>query len=129
MRKMLLISILVLFIFLLFGCNTNFETTTSIFKEEPTTTIVNINNLTIDLKVDTKNYTFEILKGNEEITVDLENSKDYSYIIINITINDILKFEEIKLIINDQVISSSLYTKNENIISYKFKDPNWTDIY
>ena len=83
---------------------------------------------TIDITVDAKKMTVSIDDDADFYEVDIKNSDDLQYIIITIEIiNDEYLPRRCKLIVNDKEIDKKKYEINEDIITYKMEDPNWSD--
>lgn len=65
----------------------------------------------------------------EEYSYNYSNPS-YDIITITITLSDGYVYtDDFILMVNGEIIPSSKYSKNNNVITYKFPDPNWSGIY
>lgn len=82
----------------------------------------------VRLNVDNKKYTVEAL--DTMYTATCSHDSQYVYIIVKVTLLIGYTFNEegIELYVNDTLIDPSKYTIEDNVITYKYKDPNWSPI-
>lgn len=60
--------------------------------------------------------------------VSVKNSSDLQYVITTITItDDNYKDGHYKLFVNDEEIASKKFKIEDNVITYKVDDPNWSE--
>lgn len=80
----------------------------------------------VTIELDLKNY--EIINKPEYTNVSIIT--DYIEVTVLVTLTDGLEFaNQVTFKVNGQTVSASSYTLNNNVLTYKFDDPNWSDIY
>lgn len=81
----------------------------------------------IALKIDLNLYSFE---GEEEKYKYTYSNPKLETITIIITLKDNYAFsKDFVLKLNDEVVKTKDYTIEDNVLTYIFEDPNWTEIY
>jgi len=78
------------------------------------------------LTVDTKNYQVTTLKDGYQAVI----TTDYNYITIRVTLIEEKFFAtDVILMVNEVAIEVNKWSISENILTYRFDDPNWTNPY
>ena len=98
------------------------------YNEEPTDPVIDEIHINTFIKGESN---YRVTTDDENITVMFQVSQDYSYITIFIMANVGYTFsDEVKLYENNDLVTSNYTIDNNNKqITYKFNDPNWTNIY
>ena len=80
----------------------------------------------VTIELDLENY--EVTSKPENTDVDIIT--DYIEVVVTVTLTNNLEFgDQIVFKVNEKTVGSSLYTIDNNVLTYKFDDPNWSDIY
>ncbi len=80
----------------------------------------------VRLEVDTKNYQVIALNGGYQAVI----TTDYNYITIRVTpIDEKFFATDVILIVNEVELEPNKWSISENILTYRFDDPNWTNPY
>lgn len=83
---------------------------------------------TINLNVNAKKVTVEKVDDANWYTVSIKNSNDLQYVVVTIEItNKEYLPKKCKLVVNGEEIDSKKYTIEDQTITYKIDDPNWSD--
>lgn len=80
----------------------------------------------VTIELDLKNY--EVINKPEHTHVHI--TTDYIEVTVTVSLTNDLEFgDQIIFKVNGKTVGSSLYTIDNNTLTYKFDDPNWSDIY
>lgn len=82
----------------------------------------------ISITLDAKEPSVEQKEKADWYTVSVKNSSDLQYVVTTIKITD-KDYQNAKyiLFVNGEKIDSKKYTVEDNVITYKVEDPNWSD--
>jgi len=80
----------------------------------------------VTLELDLENYQVTIKPENTDVNI----TTDYIEVTVTVSLTNDLEFgDQIIFKVNGKTVGSSLYTIDNNTLTYTFDDPNWSDIY
>ncbi len=80
----------------------------------------------VTLELDLENYQVTSKPENTDVNI----TTDYIEVTVTVSLTNDLEFgDQIIFKVNGKTVGSSLYTIDNNTLTYTFDDPNWSDIY